>query len=100
MDIALTILALLAGVLSLELFAAARAPLGYQDERGFHFGTPNNPGPKMGRIDIRRAPRIEVASALIVDTLVKADGPAGKRIKAAEKVPVTENLPIETATHA
>ena len=37
MDVALSILALVAGGVTLELFAAARAPLGYQDERGFHF---------------------------------------------------------------
>jgi hypothetical protein len=39
MDVALSILALVAGGVTLELFAAARAPLGYQDERGFHFGS-------------------------------------------------------------
>jgi hypothetical protein len=39
MDVALSILALVAGGITLELFAAAGAPLGYQDERGFHFGT-------------------------------------------------------------
>ncbi len=38
MDVALSVLALIAGGVTLELFAAARAPLGYQDERGFHFG--------------------------------------------------------------
>ena len=38
MDVALTILALVAGGLTLELFTAIKAPLGYQDERGFHFG--------------------------------------------------------------
>jgi hypothetical protein len=37
-DVALSILALLAGCVSLELYAAARAPLGYQDELGFHLG--------------------------------------------------------------
>ena len=37
-DAVLTVLALLAGGVSLELFAAARAPLGYQDEQGFHSG--------------------------------------------------------------
>jgi len=37
-DITLSILALVAGGVTLELFAAARAPLGYQDERGFHLG--------------------------------------------------------------
>jgi hypothetical protein len=44
MDVALSILALVAGGVTLELFAAARAPLGYQDDRGFHFGT--DPRPK------------------------------------------------------
>ncbi len=34
-DVALSILALIAGGLSLELFAAARPQLGHQDERGF-----------------------------------------------------------------
>ena len=38
LDVALSILALILGGLTLELFAAAKAPLGYQDERGFHFG--------------------------------------------------------------
>ncbi len=38
-DVALGVLALLAGGVSLELYAAARAPLGYQDEEGFHLGT-------------------------------------------------------------
>jgi hypothetical protein len=34
-DVALSILALIAGGLSLELFAAARPPLGPEKERGF-----------------------------------------------------------------
>ena len=38
MDVALSIFALVAGGVTLELFTVARAPLGYQDERGFHFG--------------------------------------------------------------
>ncbi len=38
LDVALSVLALVLGGLTLELFAAAKAPLGYQDERGFHFG--------------------------------------------------------------
>ena len=37
-DVTLSILALVAGGVTLELFAAARAPLGYQDDRGFHLG--------------------------------------------------------------
>ena len=38
-DVALSVLALFAGGLVLEVYAAARAPLGYQDEQGFHPGT-------------------------------------------------------------
>ena len=37
-DVTLSILALVAGGVTLELFAAARAPLGYQNEQGFHLG--------------------------------------------------------------
>jgi hypothetical protein len=37
-DIALSVLALIAGGVTLELFAASRAPLGYQDDTGFHLG--------------------------------------------------------------
>ena len=44
MDVALSLLAFIAGGVTIELFTAARAPLGYQDERGFHFGA--NPPPK------------------------------------------------------
>ena len=36
-DVVLSVLALIAGAVILELFTA-KAPLGYQDERGFHFG--------------------------------------------------------------
>ncbi|SRR5258708_679530 len=39
MDVALSLLAFIAGGVTIELFTAARAPLGYQDERGFHLGT-------------------------------------------------------------
>ena len=38
LDVVLSIVALVAGGLVVELFAAARAPLGYEDESGFHFG--------------------------------------------------------------
>ena len=38
MDVALSIFALVAGGVTLELFTVARAPMGYQDEGGFHFG--------------------------------------------------------------
>ena len=36
-DVALSILALIAGGLTLELFAAARPPLGHHEEQGFNF---------------------------------------------------------------
>lgn len=38
MTFLLILLALLSAGLITELIAAAAAPLGYQDERGFHFG--------------------------------------------------------------
>ena len=38
MDVAISIFALVAGGVTMELFAASRAPLGYQDENGFHLG--------------------------------------------------------------
>jgi len=37
-DVAMALLALLAGCVSLEVYVAVRAPLGYQDEQGFHLG--------------------------------------------------------------
>jgi len=37
-DLALSVLALVAGGLTLEVYASTRAPLGYQDELGFHLG--------------------------------------------------------------
>jgi hypothetical protein len=49
MDVALSILALVAGGVTLELFAAARAPLGYQDDRGFHFGSEPRTGEEVQR---------------------------------------------------
>jgi hypothetical protein len=44
-DVALSILALIAGGMTLELFAAGspRAPLGYSDKRGFHLVTDAEP---------------------------------------------------------
>jgi len=38
-DVALSILALIAGGLTLELFAASRPPLGHHEERGFNLRT-------------------------------------------------------------
>jgi len=38
-DVALSILALIAGGLTLELFAAAWPPLGHNEERAFNFRT-------------------------------------------------------------
>jgi hypothetical protein len=45
MDLAISVLALVAGGLTLEIYAAARAPLGYQDELGFHLGSEPPPRP-------------------------------------------------------
>lgn len=39
MTVLLIVAALLAGGLFIELVSAATAPLGYQDENGFHFGS-------------------------------------------------------------
>ena len=45
MTFLLILLALTAGGLITELISAATAPLGYQDENGFHFG-PERPATK------------------------------------------------------
>ena len=37
-DVVISVVALIAGAVILELFTATKAPYGYQDERGFHFG--------------------------------------------------------------
>jgi hypothetical protein len=39
-DFALVVLALMAGGVAFAFYATARAPLGYEDERGFHFAEP------------------------------------------------------------
>ncbi len=44
LDVTLSILALIAGGVTLEFFTVARAPLGYQDECGFHLGTETSKG--------------------------------------------------------
>ena len=94
MDIALTILALLAGGLTLELFAVARAPLGYQDKAGFHFGTPNNPGPQMNSLDIRTASIVKAAAAPGADVCAEAS------MRVEEDMPVEEGMPVEAASRA
>ena len=38
LDVIMTILALIAGGLLLELVFVTHAPLGYEDEQGFHLG--------------------------------------------------------------
>ena len=38
MDLALSVLALVAGGFALELYSAAKTSLGHQDEHGFHLG--------------------------------------------------------------
>lgn len=43
MDLALSVLALLAGGLAMELFSAAWTPLGYQDEHGSHIAAEAQP---------------------------------------------------------
>jgi hypothetical protein len=43
MDFALSVLALLAGGFALELYSAAWAPPGYQEEQGSHLGTEPQP---------------------------------------------------------
>lgn len=40
MEFALVMLALMTGGVAYALYAAARAPLGYEDQRGFHFVEP------------------------------------------------------------
>lgn len=45
LDVVLGLLAVLAGGMVLELFAASRAPIGYQDEHGFHLGIPVRQAP-------------------------------------------------------
>ena len=45
LDLVIGFVAVIAGGIVLELFAAARAPLGYQDEHGFHFGIPVRQAP-------------------------------------------------------
>ena len=37
-DVIICLLALAGGGLAVQLYAAARAPLGYEDEQGFHLG--------------------------------------------------------------
>ncbi len=38
-DVALSLLAVIAGGVTMELFSVARPPVGYQDESGFRFGS-------------------------------------------------------------
>ena len=56
LDIVIGFVAVLAGGLVLELFAATRAPLGYQDEHGFHLGIPVGQAPDASVLSIA-APR-------------------------------------------
>ncbi len=41
MDAVLIVIGLVAAGLVMEAYAATTAPLGYQDESGFHFGLPH-----------------------------------------------------------
>ena len=63
LDFVLGLIAVLAGGLVLELFAASRAPLGYQDESGFHFGIPVRQAPDASVLSTR-APKPRVSRPL------------------------------------
>jgi hypothetical protein len=62
LDVVLSIVALVAGGLIVELFAAARAPLGYEDESGFHLGIPVQQGPDVSVLSVSR-PKVATAHA-------------------------------------
>lgn len=47
MTVVFVVSALVAAALLTELIAANRAPVGYQDESGFHFGRPHYASPKV-----------------------------------------------------
>ena len=66
LDVVLCLAAIVAGGLVVELFAAARAPMGYEDEHGFHLGIPRQ-GPDISVLSSPRhkaAPRREAVPAL------------------------------------
>lgn len=76
LDIVLCILALLAGGMVLELFAASRAPLGYQDENGFHFGTPAKQGPDVSVLSVSSAKPARSATVVAAPAHFESVSPA------------------------
>ncbi len=52
MDAVLIVIGLVAAGLVVEAYAAATAPLGYQDEAGFHFGPPHTRDPGADRTEL------------------------------------------------
>ena len=71
LDVVLCIVALVAGGLVVELFAAARAPIGYEDEQGFHFGSPVLQGPDVSVLSTNK-PVPASAPALLSGRLAPA----------------------------
>jgi len=55
LDVVLSIVALVAGGLVVEIFAAARASIGYEDESGFHLGIPLQQGPDASVLSLSRS---------------------------------------------
>jgi hypothetical protein len=76
LDVVLTMLALAAGGLVLELYAAARAPLGYQDDSGFHFGVPLRQGPDLSVLSTSRPRGSHVTAVVLGDAQLQPAGHA------------------------
>ena len=51
MTVFIVLLALVAAGIITELVAASRAPFGYEDERGFHFGNERGEAPKVFELE-------------------------------------------------
>jgi hypothetical protein len=51
MDAVLVVVGLVAAGLMIEVYATATAPLGYQDESGFHFGTKHHKSADLSDLD-------------------------------------------------
>ena len=65
LDVVLSIVALVAGGLVVELFAAARAPMGYEDETGFHLGIPLQQGPDVSVLSVSRPKAASVTAPVL-----------------------------------
>lgn len=76
LDVALTMLALFAGGLVIEIFAVSRAPVGYQDENGFHFGIPVEQGPDASVLSAPQPRRANVRTVALGDTQLAPAGHA------------------------